>query len=209
MDHRDGTARARQQNEEAPRSHPRVPEDAAGDRVELAEVVQQPAVGPEGAERLRERGGIEAVEQRHQSCRGSGGAARHSHASPPVARQEMWSIAPSKPTRRRSSSVNPAPYSAHAAPSGVACTARASPTRATGRWLSRRRSPANTARAARRAATYARALGPARAASRVIKKRRRTARRAARRPASANTRSASGPRPIAEPGRAGRGYVTP
>src|SRR5205809_364276 len=155
----------------------------------------KPAVGPESAERLRERGEIEAVEQRHQSCRGSGGAARHSHASPPVARQEMWSIAPSTPTRSRSSSVNPAPYSAHAAPSGVACTARASPTRATGTWLSRRSSPEKTARAARRAATYARARGPARAASRVSTKRRRTARRAARRPASANTRSASGRRP--------------
>src|SRR5206468_931469 len=83
-------------------------------------------------------------------------------------------------TRRRSSSVNPAPYSAQAAPSGVACTASASPTRAMGTWLSRRSSPANTARAARRAAAYPRALGPARAASRVSTKRRRTARHGAR-----------------------------
>src|SRR5882762_3992793 len=195
MRDRDRTARARQQDEQAPRSHPGVPEDAAGDRVDLTEVVQQPAVGPEAAECLRERREVEAVQQRHQSCRGSVGAARHSHTAPPVARQETWSMAPSKPTRSRSSSVNPAPYSAHAAPSGVACTASASPTRATGTWLSRRSSPANTARAARRAAAYPRALGPARAASRVSRKRRRTARRAARRPASANTRSASGRRP--------------
>src|SRR5205807_2358877 len=118
------------------------------------EIVQQPAVGPERAELPCERGEVETVEERHQPCRGSGGAARHSHTSPPVARQETWGIAPSKPTRRRSSSVNPAPYSAQAAPSGVACTASASPTRAMGTWLSRRSSPANTARAARRAATY-------------------------------------------------------
>src|SRR6185312_2412852 len=186
MRDRDRATRARQQDEQTPRSHPGVSEDAPGDRIDLAEIVQQPAVSPERTELLSERGEVEAVEERHQSCRGSGGAARHSHTSPPVARQEIWSIAPSKPTRSRSSSVNPAPYKAHAAPSGVACTASASPTRATGTWLSRRSSPANTARAACRAATYARALGPARAASRVSRKRRRTARRAARRPASAN-----------------------
>src|SRR5436309_2814209 len=154
---RDRAARARQQDEQAPRSHPGVSEDAPGDRIALAEIVQQPAVGAERAELPCERGEVESVEERHQPCRGSGGAARHSHTSPPVARQETWSIAPSKPTRRRSSSVNPAPYSAQAAPSGVACTASASPTRAIGTWLSRRSSPANTARAARRAATYPRA----------------------------------------------------
>src|SRR3989449_6578648 len=111
-----------------------ISEDAPGDRIDLAEIVQQPAVGPERAELPCERGEVETVEERHQPCRGSGGAARHSHTSPPVARQETWSIAPSKPTRRRSSSVNPAPYSAQAAPSGVACTASASPTRAMGTW---------------------------------------------------------------------------
>src|SRR5438046_1778971 len=181
MRDRDRATRARQQDEQAPRAHPGVSEDAPGDRIDLAEIVQQPAVGPERAELPCERGEVETVEERHQPCRGSGGAARHSHTSPPVARQETWGIAPSKPTRRRSSSVNPAPYSAQAAPSGVACTASASPTRAMGTWLSRRSSPANTARAARRAATYPRALGPARAASRVSTKRRRTARRAGRR----------------------------
>src|SRR2546425_9966687 len=194
MRDRDRATRTRQQDEQAPRAHPGVSEDAPGDRIDLAEIVEEPAVGPERAELGWGRGGGKPAEERHQPCRGGGGAARHSHTSPPVARQETWSIAPSKPTRRRSSSVNPAPYSAQAAPSGVACTASASPTRAMGTWLSRRSSPANTARAARRAATYPRALGPARAASRVSTKRRRTARRAARRPASANTRSASGRR---------------
>src|SRR5439155_743469 len=150
MRDRDRATRAGQENEQTPRAHPGVSEDAPGDRIDLAEIVQQPAVGPERAELPCERGKVETVEERHQPCRGSGGAARHSHTSPPVARQETWSIAPSKPTRRRSSSVNPAPYSAQAAPSGVACTASASPTRAIGTWLSRRSSPANTARAARR-----------------------------------------------------------
>src|SRR5207247_2478281 len=70
MGYRDRTARARQQDEQAPRSHPGVSEDASGDRVEFAEVVQQPAVGPERAERGRERGEVEPVQQRHQSCRG-------------------------------------------------------------------------------------------------------------------------------------------
>src|SRR5207247_3521594 len=124
-------------------SHPAASMDAPGDRIDLAEIVHQPAAGPERAELPGERWGVDPVEERHQPCRGSGGAARHSHTSPPVARQEIWSIAPSKPTRRRSSSVNPAPYSAQAAPSGVACTASASLTRAIGTWLSRRSYPAN------------------------------------------------------------------
>src|SRR2546422_7935252 len=129
MRDRDRATRTRQQDEQAPRAHPGVSEDVPGDRIDLAEIVEQPAVGAERAELPCERGEVETVEERHQPCRGSGGAARHSHTSPPVARQETWSIAPSKPTRRRSSSVNPAPYSAQAAPSGVACTASASPTR--------------------------------------------------------------------------------
>src|SRR2546422_8967637 len=68
-----------------------ISEDAPGDRIDLAEIVQEPAVGPERAELPCERGEVETVEERHQPCRGSGGAARHSHTSPPVARQETWS----------------------------------------------------------------------------------------------------------------------
>src|SRR3989449_3280025 len=55
-----------------------ISEDAPGDRIDLAEIVQQPAVGPERAELPCERGEVETVEERHQPCRGSGGAARHS-----------------------------------------------------------------------------------------------------------------------------------
>src|SRR5205814_7922568 len=92
----------------APRPHPRGAEDPLGNGVHFAEIVDQPAVGAEHSERVRERGEVEAVEQRrsHQWWRGSGGAARHSHASPPVARHETWSMAPSNPTSSRSSSVN-------------------------------------------------------------------------------------------------------
>src|SRR5258708_18220978 len=111
-----------QQHEQAPRAHPGRAEDALGDRVHLAEIVEQPAVDPEHPECLGERGEVEAVEQRHQWWRGSGGAARHSHTAPPVARQETWSIAPSNPTSRRSSSLNPRPYTAHPPPAEVACT---------------------------------------------------------------------------------------
>src|SRR5947208_3259597 len=145
-------------------------------------------VGPAGQGGRGARGG-------HQRCRGSGGAARHSQRSPPVARHVVWSIAPSKPTSKRSSSAKPVPYRAQAAPSGVAFTAIKSPTRATGTPLSRRSSPPNTARAARRATPYPSSRGAARAATRDATNSRRTARRAARRPASANTRSASGRRP--------------
>jgi len=82
------TAGAREEDEQPPGPHPRIAEDAGGDRIHLAEVVEQPAVGPKGGERLRQGGEIEAVEERHQRCLGSGGAPRHSHAAPPVARQE-------------------------------------------------------------------------------------------------------------------------
>src|SRR5216117_311752 len=78
MRDRDRATRARQQDEQAPRAHPGVSEDAPGDRIDLAEIVQQPAVGPERAELPCERGEVETVEERHQPCRGSGGAARHS-----------------------------------------------------------------------------------------------------------------------------------
>src|SRR5207302_3674441 len=196
MGHGNGAAGPGQQHEQAPRPHPGRPEDPLGDRVHFAEVVYEPAVGAERGECVRERREVEAVEQRgHQWWRGSGGAARHSHTVPPVARHETWSIAPSNPTRRRSSSVNPVPYKAQAAPSGVACTATASRTWAMGTCRSRRSSAANTARAARRAAAYPNNRGAPRAARRVSPNSRRTARRAARRPASANTRSASGRRP--------------
>src|SRR2546426_7710408 len=77
MRDRDRATRARQQDEQAPRAHPGVAEDAPGDRIDLAEIVQQPAVGPERAELPCERGEVETVEERHQPCRGSGGAARH------------------------------------------------------------------------------------------------------------------------------------
>src|SRR5204863_8575670 len=139
---RNRATRARQQDEQAPRAHPGVSEDAPGDRIDLAEIVQQPAVGPERAELPCERGEVETVEERHQPCRGSGGAARHSHTSPPVARQETRGIAPSKPTRRRSSSVNPAPYSRQAAPPRLPCTASGSATPPVGTGRSDRRPPA-------------------------------------------------------------------
>ena len=64
MDHRDGASHPGQQHEQAPRPHPGRSEDALGDRVHLAEVVHQPAVGAERGERVRERGEVEAVEQR-------------------------------------------------------------------------------------------------------------------------------------------------
>src|SRR5439155_14715364 len=103
------------EHEQTPRPHAGRPEDPLGDRVHFAEVVDQPAVDAERGERVRERSEVEAVEQRgrgrgrHQWWRGSGGAARHSHTFPPLARHETWSMAPWNPTSNRSSSVKPVP----------------------------------------------------------------------------------------------------
>src|SRR5207245_446414 len=59
MRDRDRATRTRQQDEQAPRAHPGVSEDAPGDRIDLAEIVEQPAVGPERAELPCERGEVE------------------------------------------------------------------------------------------------------------------------------------------------------
>jgi len=82
-------------------------EHARGDGVHAVKVVQQPCIGAEPLEHFTERPEIKSVEQGcHQWWRGSGVAARHSHAAAPVVRHAVWSMAPSYPTRSRSSSAN-------------------------------------------------------------------------------------------------------
>ena len=105
---RDRFALARQQHEETARPHPLDAEDAGRGGIDAVEVVQQPAVSAKFAKQLAQGGKIELVEECHW-CRGSGPAARHSHAGPPRARQATCSIAPSYPTSRRSSSTSAAP----------------------------------------------------------------------------------------------------
>ena len=82
--------RTRQENEEAARAHPAHAQHARRYGVEAVKVVQQPAVGTEPFQRFAECREVKAVQQLGpQWWRGSGGAARHSHAAAPVARHAV------------------------------------------------------------------------------------------------------------------------